>query len=544
MERIDLPEGLRVEFKSDVKKLPDSEIVEAVVAFANTDGGDLYIGVEDDGAVTGVHPEHRDVIRSAAMVANKTVPPAAVSTELVASAESSYQIMRVQRSPSVMATASGKTLRRRLKADGSPENVPLYPFEVTHRLSGLKLLDFSAQPVPEATTADLDPVERERLRNVIRRNPGEQRLLELPDDELDLSLRLVTRVGDGFAPTFAGLVLIGRQERLAELVPTAESALSISQGTRLRVNDTSTTPLLAAFERVEAQFQAWNRETEVFIGLVRVAVPDVDPGAFREALVNAYAHRDYSLLGRVRVDLSDEGATVANPGGFVEGVSLDNLLGAEPQGRNPALADALKRIGLAERTGRGIDRIFEGSLAYGRPAPDYSSSTANTVSVFLSKTEPDVAFMSLLSEEQRRRGSTFSLRQLMILHLLWTRGELPPEAIVAHVGGEPSKATAALAALTREGLVTPDEARPGLAPRLLPDRAQPAPDDAPSQRQAVLALAGREGLVRRSDVVGLLGVAEPRAYRLLRSLVASGQLVLVGRGKGSAYSLPPETTSR
>lgn len=71
---------------------------------------------------------------------------------------------------------------------------------------------------------------------------------------------------------------------------------------------------------------------------------------------------------------------ISNPGGFIEGINADNLLDAEPHGRNPVLADALKRIGLAERTGRGIDRIYEGSLLYGRllltipnpPAPAFA----------------------------------------------------------------------------------------------------------------------------------------------------------------------------
>ena len=58
--------------------------------------------------------------------------------------------------------------------------------------------------------------------------------------------------------------------------------------------------------------------------------------------------------------ISEDGLNIANPGGFIEGVSIKNLLTAEPHGRNPQLADALKRIGLAERTGRGIDRIYEG----------------------------------------------------------------------------------------------------------------------------------------------------------------------------------------
>jgi len=55
----------------------------------------------------------------------------------------------------------------------------------------------------------------------------------------------------------------------------------------------------------------------------------------------------------VHVRLSGDTLLISNPGGFVEGVTLNNLLTTEPRPRNPGLADALKRIGLVERTGRG-----------------------------------------------------------------------------------------------------------------------------------------------------------------------------------------------
>ncbi len=82
--------------------------------------------------------------------------------------------------------------------------------------------------------------------------------------------------------------------------------------------------------------------------------------------------------------LDDDGLAISSPGGFIEGVGIGNLLVTPPRSRNPLLADIIKRIGLAERTGRGIDRIFEGMLRYGRPAPDYSMSTDYTVAVLLS----------------------------------------------------------------------------------------------------------------------------------------------------------------
>lgn len=120
--------------------------------------------------------------------------------------------------------------------------------------------------------------------------------------------------------------------------------------------------------------------------------------------MNAFGHRDYTTLGCVRVLINDEGMTISNPGGFIEGVTIKNLLTVEPHGRNPCLMDALKRIELAERTGRGVDRIFEGSLVYGRPLPDYSNLTSMMVSVFIARSAVDETFMKMLEEERGKAG--------------------------------------------------------------------------------------------------------------------------------------------
>lgn len=86
MSEVPERESLTVEFKSDVKKLSDRELVLAAVCLANTDGGTLWLGVEDDGRVTGLHPEHRDLTGLAAMIANRTVPPLSVRATATCSA--------------------------------------------------------------------------------------------------------------------------------------------------------------------------------------------------------------------------------------------------------------------------------------------------------------------------------------------------------------------------------------------------------------------------------------------------------------------------
>ena len=246
----------------------------------------------------------------------------------------------------------------------------MYPYEMASRLTSLNMLDYSAQAVPDSEYSDLDPVERERLRNIIRTYRGEISLLELSDEELDKALRFVTMNEGKLVPTFCGLLLIGRREAILRHMPTAESSVQVLSGTDVKVNESFYLPILAAFEKINEIFTAWNNSEEMDMGLYRLTIPDYDTKAFREALVNAFCHRDYSVLGRVLIQIADTGMTISNPGGFVEGITADNLIDADPHGRNPVLADAMKRIGLAERTGRGIDRIYEGSLFYGRQITD------------------------------------------------------------------------------------------------------------------------------------------------------------------------------
>ena len=82
-------ESLTVEFKSDPKSaLPDRVVVETVVGLANAEGGTLYVGINDDGIVSGVRtPRWRDPDLAAAYIASHTIPPVAVVAELVEAGE-------------------------------------------------------------------------------------------------------------------------------------------------------------------------------------------------------------------------------------------------------------------------------------------------------------------------------------------------------------------------------------------------------------------------------------------------------------------------
>ena len=135
----------------------------AVVCLANTQGGRIYVGVEDDGRITGLQPRHRDPSGMAALIFNQTNPPQSVRVSILE--EEGHQVAEVQvdRSDRPVSNAKGTYQRRRLKGDGTPECAPFLSHEFATRASDLGLLAYSALPVRGATLADLNPLERVHL---------------------------------------------------------------------------------------------------------------------------------------------------------------------------------------------------------------------------------------------------------------------------------------------------------------------------------------------------------------------------------------------
>lgn len=541
---IGFKEDLLNEFKSDRDKLSDDIIVEAVVAFSNTEGGKFYLGVEDNGEISGLHKAHKNSSGLAALIANRTVPPVSVDVEN----KQDYIVITVRKSRSIIAASSGKILRRRLKANGEPEDVPMYPHEINTRLSTLNMLDYSALAVPDAVYADLDGNERERLRDIIKKYSGEKNLLELDDEELDKALRLVVNDGDRVVPTYCGLLLIGKTERIQELMPTARAVFQVLSGTDVVFNEEVNGALLSVFEKMETYMTARNSEAEIEEGLFRISVFDFDKRAFREALVNAFCHRDYTMLGRVRVEINDEGLVISNPGGFVEGVNINNLLTAEPHGRNPALADVMKRIGLAERTGRGIDRIFEGSLLYGKPMPDYSESTDTLVKLFIPRGLPDKAFAKMISDEQGRIGRALPINSLLILNELKRSSRSNIAELSETIHSSESKTKSAVEKLVESGMLEAVGTGKGRYYTLSVQVYRRNKTTAEYVRQRgisevrhsemIIELAAKnDGKITRADVIELLKIDENRAYRALKDLVSQGKLRPEGKGRYSYYVL-------
>ncbi|WP_323148309.1 ATP-binding protein [Pseudomonas oryzihabitans] len=549
-QRLPSCESLSVEFKSDCSRLPDRELIEALVCLANAEGGELWLGVEDDGTPSGLHADHHLLAGLAGMVAARTSPSLNVQAETMELDGVTVARIQVPKAQGEVATTSGVYLRRRLKHDGTPECVAMLPHERSSRASSFGLLDVSAQPVAGASLADLDPLERERLRQAVQQYGGDRVLLELDDEALDGALLLTARQADGSrVPTLTGLLLIGRETSLRQLVPTHEFAFQVLAQQAVRFNEFRRFPLLKALDWLETNFRPYNPEEELQVGLFRVPVPKVDLGAFREAVANALVHRDYHGRGAVHVRLEDDALVVSNPGGLVDGVTLSNLLVTEPRPRNPALADAMKRIGVVERSGRGVDKIFRGMLKFGRPAPDYSYTTAQSVVLRLPTAEADLDFRRLVVEHERATNAELPIDSLIALAALRASKRVTADELAVQIQRDTASAKRTLEALTEAGLVEAHGATRGRSYTLSASLYQAAGDKAAYTRQAgfapiqheqmVLNYVQQHGQIKRAEVMELCRISTDQAAKLLKKLKDKGAIVQSGKNRGASYTIAP-----
>ena len=465
------PEGLReliagaetldVEFKGkEARTLSDGDLVEAVVCLANRPGnapGWLLVGVEDDGRVTGARPRHADrtdPLRLQALIAHRTRPSLSARVEIVRLGGQDVIAVEVPAARAPVGTSDGKYLRRALGGDGKPACLPLHFHEMQALQADRGLLDYSALAVPDGRWDDLDPLEFERFRRFIRESQGrgDASLVDLPDVELAKALGAIQANHAVSSVHALGLLLFGREESLRRLLPVHEVAFQVLSGLDVRVNDFFRWPLLRVMDELLSRFRAQNREEELLVGMLRVGVPDYPPAAFREGVANALIHRDYTRLGAVHVQWHDDRIEISNPGGFPEGVRLDNLLVTQPRPRNPLLADAFKRAGVVERTARGIDTIFFEQLRNGRPAPSYARSNESGVVLVLPGGRANLAFARLVAEESQAQRP-LGLDDLLLLNHLWLDRRLTTEEAARLIQKPEAEARGRLQRLVEAGLV-------------------------------------------------------------------------------------------
>lgn len=375
-------EDARAEFKELVLgergvRSPNTEdMAGEIVAFANAEGGVLFLGVEDSGVVRGL-PEDRlaDVERWVVNVASNNCDPPIrpiLRKERLPRPDGSWasvMLVEVRRGLYVHGTSGG---RHYVRVGSSKQILTGAPLARLFQERGRAFV-FDEQPVPTATEEDL---HRQALERFFQNGPS-----AIPWPNLLRNTRVLARADEGpDRPTVAGLLAFGKAPRAH--LPSAYIEAAVYRGTDLTSDD------LVHSEPIEGRVDAQIDDATAFVERFmlkparkpagREDHPQYDVGAVHEAIVNAVAHRDYSIAGsKIRLFLFSDRLELYSPGGLPNTLTIETMP-FRVFTRNQLLVSFLskmksRRTGRAflESRGEGVRRILAASEAHSGRRPVY-----------------------------------------------------------------------------------------------------------------------------------------------------------------------------
>ncbi len=508
-------ESDHLEFKTGLSR---NQLQESVVAFSNADGGVILIGVSDDGEVLGreldagttdaIHQLMRDVH-----------DPGRYSIHRLSVGEKPVIALSIARRHEGFAQMSSGIVRVRK----GTRDEPLFGAELQHflndrsssryELTSTTLEVDSADEGLQATFAEAFQWDAERTINRLREHGYA--------DEGHLTvagaLYLCADPSD----------LLGKTH--VELLRYADDE-SIDYELRVEIKGPLNAQLQAAVQRVLDELG-----TElVVLGVRRYDLPRVPLVVIREAIANALAHRSYELdRTPVRIEIRPSAVRILSPGGLPEPVTVENLREATAP-RNLAVINALRRFGLAEDAGRGIDVMQDTMLEEMLDPPEFQDNGHEVVVTLPVRSAVAPAERAWIRELERR-GNLEGPDRLLLVHA--ARGESLTNARAREILQiDRPAARLALQRLRDAGFLEQRGERGGATYLLAGSLEPPAgllmgPDEL---ADLIVGLAS-EGPITNASVRDATGLDRWKVRDLLGDLTNDGKLAQVGQRRGTRY---------
>ncbi len=275
----------------------------------------------------------------------------------------------------------------------------------------------------------------------------------------------------------------------------------------------------------------------VVLGTHRYDLPRLPEVVLREAIANALAHRSYEASGTaVRVELRPSAVIVRSPGGLPEPVTVQNIREANAA-RNITTISLLRRYGLAEDQGRGVD-VMQDTMAEQMLDPPRFTDSGHEVCVTLPLHSTVAPIERAWLRELEHRGTLTGPDRITLVHA--ARGEVLTNTRVRQLlGTDRANATEILGRLRDEGFLDQHGQRGGASYRLAGTLKPPAGLrlSGTDLRDLVVGLAA-EGPITNADVRQATGLDRTAALALLEPLLADGRLRRTGQRRGTKYLLP------
>ena len=404
------PEGTQMEFKTAANNYDFDKLVKYCVALANEGGGKIILGVTDKRPRTVVGTRAFDEPGRTEAGLHARLSHRIPIEEVVYQHKRLLIVHVPARLPAAPWQDNGRYLRR-----AGDELVALNDTDL-RAIYAEGDPDYSAQTCA-ATLADLAQQALADFRQRWSRKAANPRIAEWTDEQVLTSAELLV---DGRL-NIAALILFGTREALGKHLGQAEIVFEYRSSEASGPAQDRVEFREGFFLCYDALWQRINLRNDLQSyqeGLFRYDIPTFDEVAVREALLNAFAHRDYRLGGSIFLRQFARRLEVISPGGFPPGITPENILDQQNP-RNRRLAEALGRCGLIERSGQGMNLMVESAIRQSKPLPSFAGSSAHEVRLTLQGTVQDPAFVRFLErigEEQLRSFSTHDFLTLASLH--------------------------------------------------------------------------------------------------------------------------------
>lgn len=419
MHWLDEPEGLRLEFKEAKNRYDFDKLVQYCVALANEGGGKIILGVTDR--------RPRQIVGTAAFEEPGRTEAGLydrlsqrIPVEELRLPQGRILVVHVPgRLPGTAWQIGGRYLKRAgddLAALGEMELKTIFAETGP---------DFSAEPCPGAGLQDLSPAAIALFRERWAKKSHDERKLLWSDAETLSNAELMV---DGLL-TYAALILFGTRAALGRWLAQAELVFEYRSSEASGPAPDREEYREGFFLWQDALWQKINLRNEKQSyqdGLFRMDLLTFDEVAVREALLNAVTHRDYRLGGSVFVRQYPQRLEVVSPGGFPPGITPANILDQQNP-RNRRLAETLAKCGLIERSGQGMNLMFESAIRQGKQLPSFAGTAAHEVRLTLDGLVRSPAFVRFLERLGEKTLRSFSTDDFLTLDALHREQPLPQQ---------------------------------------------------------------------------------------------------------------------
>lgn len=333
-----------------------------------------------------------------------------------------FQLYEYQSKRVLLFDVAGRPLGLPVQYDGVAwryEGDSLIPMteEIRRKIYAEAGFDFSGSICLNANLDDLDEEAIETFRNRWVEKSGNRRLMSLSVDQLLRDCEAIT--DDGV--TYAALVLFGKRESLGKYLPqseivfeyrSSEASGPASQREEFRVG------FFSCYNRLWELINLRNDNQHYQEGFFIYDIPTFNERVVREAILNAVSHRNYQMGGSVFIRQYQNRLVVESPGGFPNGITLENILDRQLP-RNRRIAEILALCGLVERSGQGMNLIYELSIKEAKQLPDFTGTDDNFVSLTLNGVVLDAKMLSLINQIGNDRMETLSTGDFLTINELY-----------------------------------------------------------------------------------------------------------------------------